>query len=204
MTDNFTHWDNVYKTKNHTQVSWHQEHSTISYDWIIENTNTQDAIIDVGCGVSILADNLLQENYQDISLLELSSKALDTIKQRLKTHQDSLSFYNVNILDFNTDKTFKLWHDRAVFHFLTKHKDQQAYLEKLDTYLQDKGFFLLATFAPDGPKECSELNIVQYDVEKITNLLGEDFNLLKTTNEKHPHPNGSIQSFNYFLFQKIK
>ncbi len=204
MTESFTHWDNVYKTKNHHQVSWHQDHSTISYDWILKNTNTQDAIIDVGCGVSILADNLLQENYQDISLLELSTKALDTTKQRLKNHQDKLSFHNTNILDLDIDKTFKLWHDRAVFHFLTKHEDQQKYLEKLKIHLQDQGFFLLATFAPDGPKECSELDIVQYDTDKITNLLGNDFKLIKTTNEKHPHPNGSIQSFNYFLFQKVK
>ncbi len=202
MTDTFSHWDDVYKTKNHTQVSWHQEHSTISFDWIMESTKPNDAIIDVGCGVSILADNLLNEGYTDITLLELSTTALDTAKQRLNSHTEKLKFFNENVLDFDTTHTFQLWHDRAVFHFLTKLEDQETYLQKLNQYLKKDGLFLLATFSPDGPKECSELEIVQYDKNKITKLLGSGFSLIKTINEKHPHPNGSIQSFNYFLFQK--
>ncbi len=202
MKDKFEHWDNVYKTKDHTQVSWHQEHSTISYDWIKENTNENDAIIDIGCGVSILADNLLNDNYKNISLLELSTNAIEALKDRLKKFKNNTKFYNLNILDFTTNDTFDLWHDRAVFHFLVDKNDQKTYIEKLEKYLNKGGYFLLATFAPDGPKECSELNIVQYDKEKITKLLSNRFDLIKTINEKHPHPNGSIQSFNYFLFRK--
>jgi 2-polyprenyl-3-methyl-5-hydroxy-6-metoxy-1,4-benzoquinol methylase len=202
MTDNFSHWDKVYKTKDHTQVSWHQDHSTISFDWILEFANKEDAIIDVGCGVSILADNLLAQGFSKISLLELSTTAIETLKTRLKKSSDKLSFYNENILDFQPNSTFKLWHDRAVFHFLTSPKDQKIYLKKLNQYLQKDGFFLLATFSPDGPKECSELGIVQYDKAKISKLLGDGFDFIKMFNEKHPHPNGSIQSFNYFLFRK--
>ena len=202
MTDNLSHWDKVYTTKEHDQVSWHQDHSTISLDWILECTQQNDAIIDVGCGVSFLADNLLSENYSDLSLLELSTTALEVTQKRLKSDQDKVSFYNQNILEFSSKKRFKLWHDRAVFHFLTNPDDQQIYIQKLNDYLQKDGFFLLATFSPDGPTQCSELEIVQYDEKKITQLLGQNFKLIKTTSESHPHPNGGVQEFNYFLLQK--
>ncbi len=203
MIDLFNHWDDIYKSKDHKKTSWYQQHSTISYDWILDIATQDDAIIDVGCGVSVLTDNLLEKGYTDISLLELSTSALNTTKSRLKKHSNKLTFYNKNILDFNTGKKFKFWHDRAVFHFLTNNKDQQIYIEKLYKHLNNNGFFLLSTFSPDGPKECSDLNIVQYDVNKITKLLGDKFKLIKSTFEMHQHPNGSKQNFNYFLLKKV-
>ena len=203
MSDRFEHWDSVYQEKDYTQVSWYQVHSTLSFDWIVANTKPDDAIIDVGCGVSVLADDLLDRGYQHLSLLELSSTAIESLKQRLASQLDKLAFYNINILDFNTKDRYQLWHDRAVFHFLTDKNEQDIYLQKLRAYLKPGGYFLLATFAPDGPKQCSELDIVQYDTRKITQRLGEDFKLIQTANEKHPHPNGSVQSFNYFLLQYL-
>lgn len=202
MTDTLSHWDKVYQDKDHAQVSWHQDHATLSFDWILKYTQKTDAIIDVGAGVSILADNLLDEGYTDLSLLELSPTAIKATQDRLKPHTNKVCFYNENILNFQSNTQFDLWHDRAVFHFLTDEKDQKTYIAKLNQYLKSQGYFLLATFAPTGPKQCSELNIVQYDKDKITQLLGENFKLIKTTSEIHPHPNGSTQDFNYFLFQK--
>ncbi len=202
MTDTLSHWDKVYQSKDHTQVSWHQDHATLSFDWTLKYTQKNDTIIDVGAGVSILADNLLDEGYTDLSLLELSPTAIKATQERLKTHTNEVSFYNENILNFQSDTQFDLWHDRAVFHFLTNKKDQKTYISKLNQYLKPQGYFLLATFAPTGPKQCSELDIVQYDKDKITQLLGKGFRLIKTTSETHPHPNGSTQDFNYFLFQK--
>jgi 2-polyprenyl-3-methyl-5-hydroxy-6-metoxy-1,4-benzoquinol methylase len=166
-------------------------------------TNKNANIIDVGSGVSILADNLLDEGYTHLSLLELSPTAIQTTQERLKSYSNRVNFYNENILDFQSNTQFDLWHDRAVFHFLTNEKDQQTYLNKLNQYLKPQGYFLLATFAPTGPKQCSDLNIVQYDTDKIVPLLGNNFTLIKTTSETHPHPNGSTQDFNYFLFQKL-
>ena len=202
MTDTLSHWDKVYQSKDHNQVSWHQTRSTISFEWILKYTQKNDPIIDVGSGVSILADNLLDEGYTHLSLLELSPTAIQTTKDRLKTHTSKVNFYNENILNFQSDTQFDLWHDRAVFHFLTDEKDQQTYINKLNQYLKPQGYFLLATFATTGPKQCSELDIVQYDKDKITQLLGDDFTLIQTTSETHPHPNGSTQDFNYFLLQK--
>lgn len=203
MRDIFNHWDNVYQQKDHSQVSWHQNHSTISLDWIIEHTKPTDKVIDVGCGVSVLADNLLEKGYLNLFLLEISTEAIETVKKRLQPFVKNLHFINQNILDFDTDQRFNLWHDRAVFHFLTKTQEQKTYITKLTQHLKPGGYFLLSTFALDGPKECSDLDVVQYDADKISTLLGQNFKLLKTQNEKHAHPNGSIQSFNYFLFQKL-
>ena len=202
MIDTLKHWDRVYQSKNHTQVSWHQDHATLSLDWISQYTQSFDAIIDVGSGVSILADNLIDKGYNNLSLLEISPSAIQCAKDRLAQHSDKITFYNQNILNFTTDKTFDLWHDRAVFHFLTQEKDQQTYLKKLKQYLKPHGYFLLATFAPTGPKQCSDLDVVQYDTNKIGLLLTDAFTLIKTDSETHPHPNGSTQDFNYFLFQK--
>ena len=202
MKNMLSHWDKVYKNKDHNQVSWHQSHSTISFKWILKYTQKTDSIIDIGSGISILADNLLDEGYTHLSLLELSPTAIQTTKDRLKAHTSKVNFYNENILNFQSDTQFYLWHDRAVFHFLTDEKDQQTYINKLNQYLKPQGYFLLATFAPTGPKQCSELDIVQYDKDKITQLLGDDFTLIQTTSETHPHPNGSTQDFNYFLLQK--
>jgi Methyltransferase domain. len=203
MTDTLSHWDKVYQSKDHAQVSWHQDHATLSFDWILAYTNKNANIIDVGSGVSILADNLLDEGYANLSLLELSFTAIQTTQERLKSDANKVNFYNENILNFQSDTQFDLWHDRAVFHFLTDEEDRQTYLNKLNQYLKPQGYFLLATFAPTGPKQCSELAIVQYDKDKITQLLGKKFNLIKTTSETHLHPNGSTQDFNYFLFQKL-
>jgi len=202
MTNTLSHWDTIYQSKDHAKVSWHQDHSTLSFDWILKYTQKTDSIIDVGSGVSILADNLLDEGYVHLSLLELSPAAIQTTKDRLKTYAEKVNFYNENILDFQSNTQFYLWHDRAVFHFLTNKKDRQTYINKLNQYLNPQGYFLLATFAPTGPRQCSELDIVQYDKDKIIQLLGNDFTLIKTMPETHLHPNGSTQDFNYFLLQK--
>lgn len=202
MNNIFKHWDKIYQEKNHKKISWHQEQSTLSYKWILEFTKKNEPIIDVGCGVSILSDELIDAGYTNISLLEISTSAIKTLKNRLKN--DYISFYNENILEFKIDKTFQLWHDRAVFHFLTNNKERDIYLKKLNKYLKVGGYFLLATFAINGPKKCSELNIVQYDKKKIKALLINNFELIKTESENHPHPNGTKQKFNYFLLKKIR
>ncbi|WP_428087435.1 class I SAM-dependent methyltransferase [Candidatus Thioglobus sp.] len=202
MTSNLTHWDKIYQNQNHSQVSWHQDRATISFDWIINNAPKNSAIIDVGSGASVLADNLLEAGYVDLSLLEISPIAIQAVQKRLNIHAEKLTFYNENVLNFQSKVQFDVWHDRAVFHFLTDPKDQQTYLKKLNQQLKKEGLFLLATFSPEGPSQCSELDVVQYDVEKITHLLGGQFKLLKTTTEMHPRPNGETQHFNYFLFKK--
>ncbi len=202
MSNTLNHWDNIYQTKDNVKLSWHQTQASISLNWILHYTNKEDAIIDIGTGVSVLGDNLIDKGYKHLSLLEISPNAIQTVKNRLKHSLEYVTFYNENILDFQSNTKFDLWHDRAVFHFLTYEKEQQAYIHKLKQHLKLGGYFLLATFALTGPKQCSELDVTRYNSDKIIQLLGVSFKLIKTTSETHSLPNGNTQDFNYFLLQK--
>ena len=204
MISSIDHWDKIYKTKKHAELSWHQDTSTISLEWILDYSSSNDPVIDIGSGVSILANNLLENGYLDISLLEISRTAIETTKKRLQKRAKNVSYYNTNILDFQSNKKYKVWHDRAVFHFLTDNKQRQLYIHKLNQYLDLNGYFILATFSPTGPNKCSGLKIKQYDKDRISKLLISNFKLLRTSSESHPHPNGGTQNFNYFCFQKVR
>ncbi|HIF89700.1 MAG TPA: class I SAM-dependent methyltransferase [Candidatus Thioglobus sp.] len=197
------HWELVYKSQNHAQVSWHQKHSTTSLDWILEHTKPSQDIIDVGSGVSILTDNLIEEGYSNLSAVELSESAIIATQKRLGGKESLVRFYCQNILDFETDQRFDLWHDRAVFHFLTHESEQKKYINKLNTHLAIGGYFLLATFAPDGPTICSNLDVASYDEKAVRALLADDFRMIKTASEDHITPTGKLHQFNYFLLQKI-
>ena len=197
------HWELVYNSKNHAQVSWHQKHSTTSLDWILEHTKPSQDIIDVGSGVSILTDNLIEAGYSNLSAVELSESAIIATQKRLGSKESLVRFYCQNILDFETDQRFDLWHDRALFHFLTCESEQKKYINTLNAHLEIGGYFLLATFAPDGPTICSNLDVASYDKKTISALLADDFRMIKTASEDHNTPTGKLQKFNYFLLQKI-
>ncbi|MGE4570805.1 MAG: class I SAM-dependent methyltransferase [Gammaproteobacteria bacterium] len=197
------HWESLYKAKNHSQISWHQNRATMSLDWIIEHTNQNDEIIDVGSGVSILIDNLIEVGYSNLSAVELSESAIGVTQRRLGSKQSLVEFYCQNILDFETVQRFDLWHDRAVFHFLTRESEKKKYIRKLNTHLKTGGYFLLATFALDGPSICSNLDVAPYDEKTISALLADNFRMIKAASEDHITPTGKLQKFNYFLVQKI-
>ena len=202
MTDTLNHWDEVYHNKDHSKLSWHQDTSTISLRWILEYAKNNDSIIDVGSGVSVLVDNLIDSGYKNISLLEISPIAIKATKDRLGKLSSGVDFINENVLDLNQNKTYKVWHDRAVFHFLTNKKEQHKYLDIINMHISIGGYFILSTFSTEGPKECSGLDIVQYDKDKITDMLAKNYKLIRNIKESHPHPNGGVQNFNYFCLQK--
>ena len=112
------HWEEIYKSRDHAQVSWHQTHPTTSLEWILEHTEPSQAIIDVGSGVSVLMDNLIEAGYSNLSAVELSKSAVIATQKRLGSNASLPKFYVLNILDFENNQRFDLWHDRAVFHFL--------------------------------------------------------------------------------------
>ena len=197
------HWEKIYKSRDHAQVSWHQTHPTTSLEWILEHTEPSQAIIDVGSGVSILTDNLIKAGYSNLSAVELSKSAVIATQKRLGSNASLPKFYVQNILGFETNQRFDLWHDRAVFHFLTVESEQKKYINKLNAHLEIGGYFLLATFAPDGPTICSNLDVASYDKKTISALLADDFRMIKTSHEDHTTPSGKMQTFNYFLLQKI-
>lgn len=202
MANTTKHWHSVWRNKDQKQLSWYQKNADLSISLIQKVGNKNAKIIDVGAGASTLVDGLLNLGFGRISLVEISEQALDLTQKRLGDNAAKIQFINQNILHFEPKTTFDIWHDRAVFHFLTASTEQQTYIKILDNCLKIGGHFILATFAPSGPKQCSNLEIVQYDQHKITNLLPAHFELIEVNSETHKTPDGSSQDFNYFCFLK--
>jgi len=170
------HWESVYKDKSHLEVSWHQKKPTISLALIkkIAQNNT-DCIIDVGGGASTLSDFLLEEGFNNITVLDLSSNALAHAKQRLGDKSTFIEWKVEDVTNFVSTNKYDIWHDRAVFHFLTTKDDREKYKQVLESSIKTGGCVIIAAFSIGGPKKCSGLDIVQYDAVKLKNELGNNF-----------------------------
>lgn len=199
-----SHWENVYQTKAADNVSWYQERPERSLSMIAEAALAKDApIIDIGAGASRLVDYLLAENYSQISLLDISQTALEVSKKRLGEKAAHLQWLVGDITSIELPKaTYALWHDRAVFHFLTEEGQRRRYHEQLLASLAPQGHLIMATFALDGPNQCSGLNVMQYDAENLEAFLGDSFRLISYQSEKHITPWESEQRFIYCHFQR--
>jgi SAM-dependent methyltransferase len=194
-----THWEHIYETKTPTQVSWYQEHARFSLQYI-RKTGMQktDAIIDVGGGTSILVDDLLADGYQDISILDVSAVALQLARARLGIHAAEVNWIEADITQAGLpEQAYDLWHDRAVFHFLTQATDRRRYIDTLRRAVRVGGHIILATFAPDGPERCSGLDVVRYSPESLHREFGGDFEMVDSTRETHHTPFGTEQKFIY-------
>lgn len=198
-----THWDEVYSNKSPLEVSWYQKEPALSLQ-LIENTgiSTDAAIIDIGGGASILIDHLNERGYQHLAVLDISGNALAYAKKRLASAADHIEWFESDITVFQSPHQFDLWHDRAVFHFLTTATDRERYVETLQRTLKPGGHLIMAAFAIGGPSKCSGLDIVQYDAEKLLTELGSDFTLLEENSEIHVTPTEKAQQFAYFRFIK--
>ncbi len=203
MSDAKSHyWDTVYTSRISEQLSWYQASPQRSLQ-IIEALNLQArcSVIDVGGGASVLVDSLIDRGFESLTVLDISAKAINISKQRLADKADKVDWLVSDITQFSPGRKYQLWHDRAVFHFLTKEQDQAVYLDTLKQSLTPGGYIILATFALGGPERCSGLPVEQYDAEKIMGRLGKEFILLSTEYEKHVTPAGDEQLFNYFCIQ---
>ena len=204
MSDIKTHWENIYETKKINEVSWFQEVPKISLDLIASiEIDRKDKIIDIGSGRSYLIDNLLKKSYTNISILDISKNALDEVKQRTKSEINYGNFYCSNILKLNTDTKFKLWHDRAVFHFLTKKNEINNYIKICENHIDINGFLIIGTFSEKGPLKCSGLEITRYSVNEIEKLFSNKFSLIHKLNTDHLTPFNTIQNFNFCVFKKV-
>ena len=204
MTDQKKHWGNVYQTKLPDQVSWFQPHLAKSLKLISESGIDKGAnIIDVGGGASTLADDLLAKGFSQVTILDISVQALNQSKKRLGKKAKSITCLEADILKASLPaSSFDLWHDRAVFHFLTKVEDRKAYLEVLKQSLKPNGFVVIATFSLEGPCKCSGLEVSRYSSETLSKELGKEFKLVSSLNECHKTPFGASQNFVYCLFQR--
>lgn len=197
------HWNHVYQTKTPDDVSWFQTRPTTSLRLIEEcGGGKDDGIIDVGGGASVLVDFLLAAGYSQLAVLDISAAALDHAQRRLGARADVVDWYAADVTTFVPTRQFGLWHDRAVFHFLTDKADRQKYVETMKRTLTPDGHAVIATFATDGPEKCSGLAVSRYDGPAISAELGAGFQLLEQVNETHLTPWKTEQRFSYFRFAR--
>lgn len=198
------HWNRVYQTKLPENVSWYQQRPDMSLELIAESGVGKDAgIIDVGGGASVLVDHLLELGYTNLAVLDLSGAALSASRSRLGARAASVEWFEADVTSFEPPHRYALWHDRAVFHFLTDAGDRARYVATLSKALQPDGAVIIATFAPDGPPKCSGLDVVRYDEHSIVAELGAGFQLREVRRETHITPGKAEQRFNYFRFSSV-
>ena len=203
MFDRKKHWQHIYNEKTPLDVSWYQEEPALSLE-LIHRTGVlkEEPIIDVGGGASVLVDYLCKEGFTNLAVLDISGNALFSAKKRLGDLAGRIAWYEADITEFIPPHQFSLWHDRAVFHFLTDKPDREKYVEVLNLALRPGGHLIIAAFAIGGPEKCSGLEIVQYDSTKLREELGEGFELVEERNEVHITPANKKQEFVYFRFKK--
>jgi len=196
-----THWDTVYETKAPDAVSWYRPHLERSLELIQSVVpDVSASIIDVGGGESTLADDLLAKGYRDISVLDISRTAIAVAKKRLGELAHHVTWLVADITQAALPKSrYDLWHDRAVFHFLTSTEDRVAYVRQVAQAMKPGGYVIVATFGPQGPHKCSGLDVVRYDADSLHEEFGASFRLIDSTTELHQTPFGTTQQFLYCL-----
>jgi SAM-dependent methyltransferase len=201
------HWENVYTTKRENEVSWFQQSPTPSLDLIVQaGATSNSAIIDIGGGASRLVDNLIEQGFEDVTVLDLSGAALATSKSRLESHlgasANRVSWIVADATTWEPARPYDIWHDRAAFHFLTDASDRAGYIDRLERGLKVGGHAIIATFALDGPEKCSGLPVARYDSASLGQTLGSMFKLVHTQRHEHATPWDSRQIFQFSVFRR--
>lgn len=198
------HWEKVYAEKPADQVGWYAPHLETSLHWIGELGLAPGApIIDVGGGTSRLVDDLLDAGHRDITVLDLSARAIRLTQKRLGARRDAVTWLHGDITEVELPaRHYRLWHDRAAFHFLVRPGERQRYRDALRGALQPDGFFIIGTFAPDAPPQCSGLPVERYSADRLAEFFGSQFEPKRQQNELHVTPSGVEQSYVYCLFQR--
>lgn len=199
MVDRKEQWEHIYATKNPDQVSWFEPVAALSLSLIEHVARDRDAaIVDVGAGASTLVDGLISDGYHRITVLDISPSALERARQRLGDRAMSVAWREADILSADlAAAAFDVWHDRAVFHFLTAKTDRARYFAQLRRALRPHGHAIVATFAEDGPASCSGLDVVRYSPNALHREFGSDFRLVTSSHEMHRTPRGTEQAFTY-------
>lgn len=195
----------MYSTKSESELSWFQQHALTSTKLIERYKPEKTAsIIDVGGGASTLVDGLLTNGYQNINVLDLSNAALSKSRSRLEGKSSEVKWIVADVTDaaLPADE-FDVWHDRAVFHFLTSHEERQAYIKNVLRSVTKDGLVIVATFAKDGPKFCSGLPVRRYSASQLHAEFGDSFLLLGEERDTHRTPLGKAQKFVYCCFRKL-
>jgi SAM-dependent methyltransferase len=205
--DRRSHWQYVYATKSPGEVSWYQPEAALSLGLIEKVAPAREsAILDAGAGASRLVDGLLERGYRDVTLLDISAAALDQVRKRVELSVPgaaaSVKLRDADILTVELPAHgFDVWHDRAVFHFLTDAADRATYVAQVRHALKPHGFAIIATFASDGPARCSGLDVQRYSPQVLKDQFGECFRLIESCREEHHTPRDAMQAFTYCVLQ---
>jgi 2-polyprenyl-3-methyl-5-hydroxy-6-metoxy-1,4-benzoquinol methylase len=203
--DRKSHWEKVYDTKQLCEVSWYQARPDISLGFLEQFNLPKNAkIIDVGGGDSLLVDYLLERNYTDITVLDISEKALNRAKLRLGKRGEKIKWIVADAGEFIPKEKYDCWHDRAAFHFLTDEKSINHYVKNVEKNINPNGYLILGTFSENGPEKCSGLEIKQYSEKSMTDRLLNFFEKIKCLTVEHLTPTNKIQEFIFCSFQKIR
>lgn len=200
-----THWEHIYETKAPTQVSWYQEHADLSLQFIRRTgIHPKGQVIDVGGGASTLVDDLIAAGFQHVTVLDISAASLLLARQRLGASAAAVTWIEADITQVALPgPAYDVWHDRAVFHFLTQPADRQRYVNTVRHAVRKGGHVIVATFAPDGPDRCSGLEVVRYSPTSLHAEFGEDFAIVDHARQTHPTPFGTEQRFIYCLCRRL-
>jgi hypothetical protein len=203
MSSPAEHWNGVYVSKAVTDVSWFEERPATSIRLLGEWASPTDSFIDVGAGTSSLVDHLIEAQWRDVTLLDASAEALDIVRLRLGDVVPTVTYVTADVLHWKPSRTFRAWHDRAVFHFLVEPGERNAYVSMLSQAVVAGGTVILATFASDGPKSCSGLATARYDAAALADMFGEHFQLEYTERQEHVTPAGQVQPFTWVVLRRI-
>jgi 2-polyprenyl-3-methyl-5-hydroxy-6-metoxy-1,4-benzoquinol methylase len=193
------HWENVYTTKQPDAVSWYRPHLETSLALVERAAHSHSAsIIDIGAGESTLVDDLLVRGYEKITVLDVSQTALEVTKKRLGLLAQQVNWIAADITQVRLESpAYDVWHDRAVFHFLTSIEQRAAYVRNVAKSVNPGGHVIVSTFGPEGPTKCSGLEVMRYDAESLHNAFGTRFRLVESLKELHRTPFGTTQQFVY-------
>lgn len=197
------HWENIYSNKAENEVSWFQTVPKTSHQLINKlNLESNDNIIDIGSGRSRILKILIDEGFNNISYLDISKEACEKSKIALGDDKSKVTWNVENVLSFKPKMKYKLWHDRAVFHFFTNKKDIEKYKEVATKNISDGGYLVLGTFSINGPKKCSGLDVSQYSEQSLNEIFKSDFDLLDSFYIDHQTPFDTTQNFLFCIFKK--
>ena len=202
-TERTAHWQAIYDVKPLDTCSWYQPIPTTSLDLISSMSLPQDApILDVGGGDGFLVDHLLLRGFTDVTVLDISSKAIERAKDRLGEEASRVKWVVADVTTFEPDRQYAVWHDRAAFHFLTSSEDRKAYLHALRVGTSDASKAIVATFSTNGPTKCSGTVIQQHDDVSLKETFAADWTPIRTFSIEHVTPSGGVQEFVFGVFQR--
>jgi 2-polyprenyl-3-methyl-5-hydroxy-6-metoxy-1,4-benzoquinol methylase len=202
-TERKAHWEEIYRAKGETGVSWYQAQPRPSLDLIQSVAPAAGGrIIDVGGGASVLVDRLLEMPFERIAVLDIAETALGAARRRLGERAKHVEWIAADVTEIQDVGTFDVWHDRAVFHFLRSAADRKKYIDLARKTVSARGHLIVATFAHDGPKRCSNLDVCRYNASSLAAELGDGFSLIRQTRETHTTPWNASQPFFYGVFRR--